>query len=180
MSKKLAASAKVFFIAVIIAAGMFAIAAMIMTSLEVNCELQDDLFYTCQARDTLFDITLSEMNADQVYAIERDLTCSGSGNKRGCSARAEFINTSGDRIALSRMYTDPDQVQKAVNALDPLMASKSSPIDMTFPPSTFVSIILISVGSCIVLLLLLVAVLMLFGKDSKEIEVQAIDLKKKN
>jgi hypothetical protein len=170
MSKKLAASAKVFFIAVITAVGMFAIFAPSLTSLEIYCDLQEDQFYTCQSSDTLLGQTLKKVNATQVYEIELDLTCKGSGNTRGCSAHAEFISATGDRIIVSSRYTDPSQVQKVVNALDPLMASKSTPIDMTFPPSTFVSVIMISIGSCVVILLLLVAVLMLFGKEVKQLE----------
>lgn len=180
MSKKLAASAKVFFIAVIIGVMMFAFFAPSLTSLEVHCDLQADQFYTCQSRDTFLGQTLKEVNATQVNGIESDLNCKGSGPNRGCSARAEFKTAAGDLIALSRMYTDPSQVQKVVNALDPLMASKSSPIDMTFSPSTFVSVILISAGSCVVIFLLLVAILMLFGKEAKDTEAHAIDLRKKN
>lgn len=180
MPRKIAASIRVVMIAVLVAVGTLAIAAFTMTSLEVHCDLQEDQFYTCQSRDTLLGVTLSEVNAEQVYAIERDLTCTGSGRNRGCSARAEFKTATGDLISLSKMYTDPDQVQKAVGDLTPLLSGKSTPIDMTFPPSTFVSVVIISVASCVFILLLFVALIMLFGKDVNELQPRAIDLRKKN
>lgn len=180
MLKKIAASLKVVFIAVLVAGGIIATGAFSMTSLEVICDLQDDQSYTCRSHDTLFGWALSEVNAEQVSGIEQDLTCGGAGKNKGCSAHAEFLTTTGDRIILSRLYTNTDQVEKAVNALESLMTSKSTPIDMTFPPSTFVSVAMISFGSCVFILLIFVAFIMLFGKDVKDIESNAIDLRKKN
>lgn len=180
MLKKIAAFFKVIWIGVLVAGGVLATAALTMTSLEVHCELQDYQLYTCQSRDTLLGWTLTESNATQVYGIERDLTCGGAGKNKGCSAHAEFKTSTADRVVLSRRYTDPDQVQKAVNVLEPLMTSKSTPIDMVFPPSTFVSVIMISVGSCIFIILLFVAIIQLFGKEVNDPQALVIDLRKKN
>ena len=180
MLKKIAASLKVVFIALLVGGGIIVMGAMSMTSLEVNCDLQADQSYTCQSRDTYLGLSFSEVTAEQVSGIEEDLTCGGAGKNKGCSAHAEFLTTTGERVILSRRYTDPDQVRKAVNALTPLMAAKSTPIEMTFPPSSLVSVIMISVGSCIFILLIFVAFIMLFGKDVKDLEANAIDLRKKN
>ena len=180
MLKKITASLKVVLIAVLVAGGIIAMGVLFMTSLEVRCDLQDNQSYTCQSRDTYLGLSFSEVNAEQVSSIEEDLTCGGAGKNKGCSAHAEFLTTAGERVILSRRYTNPDLVGKAVNALTPLMASKSTPIEMTFPPSSFVSVIMISVGSCIFILLMFIAFLMLFGKDGKDLESSAIDLRKKN
>jgi hypothetical protein len=178
--KKIAASLKVVLIALLVGGGTIVSGVMSMTSLEVSCDLQDDQSYSCQSRDTYLDWTFSEVNAEQVSSIEEDLTCGGAGKNKGCSAHAEFLTTTGDRVILSRRYTDPDQVRKAVNTLTPLLAGKSTPIEMTFPPSSLVSVIMISVGSCIFLLLIFVAFIMLFGKDVNDPESNVIDLRKKN
>lgn len=180
MRKKITASLQVFMIAALVAVGTIAMGSLFMVSLEVHCELQDDQSYICQARNTYLGWTLSEVNASQVYDVDQDLTCSGSGNKKGCSAHAEFLTTPGERVVVSRRYTDPSEVQKVVNALKPLMTGKSTLIDMVFPPSTFVSVTIISVASCIVILLLLTAIVMLFGKDGSELQPRVVDPVKKD
>ncbi|MCC7119525.1 MAG: hypothetical protein IT310_13455 [Anaerolineales bacterium] len=158
---------------------MTALFASLLTSLEVQCELQADQSYTCESRDVFFGWTLAEVHATQVYDIERNLDCRGAGPKKGCSAHAEFLTTTGDRIVLSRTYTESDQVQKAVNALKPLMADKSTPIEMTFPPMTFTLVIAIGSVSCVAVIFLLVAVIMVFGKDPKDLEARALDLRQR-
>ena len=180
MLKKIASFFKFIFVIALLAGGAMLTASLTMISLEVHCDLQDEQVYTCQSRDMLFGWTLSEVTADQVYGIERDLTCKGSGPNKGCSARAEFKTSSADRIVLSRRYNNPDQVQKVVNALGPLMEGKSTPIDMVFPPSTFVSVVMITIGACMFVLLLFVVAIQIFGKTVGDPNARVIDLRRKN
>jgi len=159
---------------------VFLLFGRLVSSLAVRCDLQNDQVYTCQARDTLFGVAISEVSAEQVYDIESELTCKGAGPNKGCSAHAEFNTATGETIILSALYTNPDQVQKAVNALKPLMADKATPIDMVFPPSTFTSIVMYSVISCLFFLFVLIALFFLFGKDPKDLKARTIDLRRKN
>lgn len=142
------------------------------TSLGVRCDLQSNQSYTCQARDTVFGITLITVNAEKVNDIEQDLTCKGAGPNRGCSAHAEFKTITRETIILSRLYTDPNEVQKAVNELKPLMVDKVTSIDIVFPPSSFTSIVFTSIGLCVFILFLFIGLIFMFGKDVKDLKVK--------
>lgn len=152
----------------------------IASSLKVHCDLQEDQFYTCQTRDTILGIPFSEVNAERVTAVEHELKCSGGGTTKRCSDRADFVTADGGRIRLSDIYIDVDQVPKMADTLNSLMAEKSTPIDLTFPPSTFTSVVTISMGSCLLIVFIFIAFIFLFGKDAKDLESRAIDLRKKN
>lgn len=152
----------------------------VASSLKVRCDLQEDQSYACQSRDAILGIPFTEVNAERVYAVEHELKCKGGGTTRGCNDRAYFITADGGRILLSGMYIDADQVPKMTDALNSLMAEKSTPIEATFPPSTFASVVTISVGSCLFILFLFIAFMTLFGKDAKDLESRAIDLRRKN
>ncbi|MBV6399954.1 MAG: hypothetical protein CNIPEHKO_00235 [Anaerolineales bacterium] len=167
-------------IGIVVMVVVFLSLGLLVSSLAVRCDLQNDQVYTCQARDTLFGVTIREVSAEQVYDISRELTCKGAGPNKGCSAHAEFNTATGETIILSTLYTNPDQVQKAVNALKPLMADKSTPIDIVFPPSTFTSVVIFSVVSCLFILFVLIALIFLFGKDPKDLKARTIDLRRKN
>lgn len=180
MLKKITGFFGLFIITILIAGTILFLFGGIASSLEVRCQLQEDQSYTCEARDVILGIRFSKVNAEQVSRLESDFSCGGSGTKRSCSERAHFITADGDRIRLSNIYTSTDQVPKMMGTLNSLMAEKSTPIEMTFPPSTFTSVVMISVGSCIFILLIFVAFIMLFGKDAKDLESNAIDLRKKN
>lgn len=128
------------------------------TALEVSCELQADKTYTCQVNETVLGWSISETQFDQVIDVDRDLNCSGSGKSKGCSARAEFQTPTGDRISLSGRFTDPDHVQKLVNAIKPLMQTRSTPINYTGARSPF---LLVSLTSCLTMAFILRAFLKL-------------------
>lgn len=174
MRKKIA----IIFIGIVVVVVMFFSFGGLVSSLAVYCKLDGNQLYTCQARDTLFGVSLSEAHAEQVNNIERELTCKGAGPNKGCSAHAEFKTAPGETIILSALYTNPDQVEKAVDTLKLLMADKATTIDVVFPPSRFTSIVLISVVSCLSILFVLVAIVFLFGKDPKDLESHAIDLRR--
>lgn len=142
------------------------------SSLAVRCDLQNDQLYTCRSSSIILGITLLEVNAEQVNDIERDLTCKGAGPNRGCSAHAEFKTTTGDSIILSKLYTDPDQVQKMVDELKSLMADKVTSIDIVFPPSTFTSVVLNTIGGCVFILFLFIGLIFIFGKDAKDLKLR--------
>lgn len=142
------------------------------SSLAVRCDLQNDQLYTCRSSSIILGITLLEVNAEQVNDIERDLTCKGAGPNRGCSAHAEFITATGETITLSKLYTDPGQVQKMVNELKPLMADKATSIDIVFSPSTFMSVVLNTIGGCVFILFLLIGLIFMFGKDAKDLKLR--------
>ena len=179
MLKKITTLFKGFILVLFIAAILFIVGG-IASSLGVRCDLQENQYYTCQAHDILLGITLSEVTAGQVYGLDYDFDCGGSGTKRSCSDRANFITADGDRIRLSNLYISTDQVPKMVDTLNSLMAKKSTPINMVFPPTTFTSIVTISIISCVLILFTFTTLLFLFGKDAKDLESHAIDLRKKS
>jgi len=180
MLKKITGFFGTLITAILIAGAALFLFGGIASSLEVRCQLQEDQSYTCEGRDVILGIRFSKVNAEQVNRLERDFSCGGSGTKRSCSERAYFITADGNRIRLSNIYISTDQVPEMVDTLNSLMAEKSTPIDKVFPPSTFISIITISIGSCLLILFLFISVMLLFGKNVKDIETHAIDLRQKN
>lgn len=142
------------------------------SSLAVRCDLQNDQLYTCQSNSVVLGITFLEVNAEQVNDIARDLTCKGAGPNKGCSAHAEFITATGETITLSKLYTDSGQVQKMVDELKPLMADKATSIDIVFSPSTFMSVVLNTIGGCVFMLFLLIGLIFIFGKDAKDLKLR--------
>jgi hypothetical protein len=154
MFKKFIAFIGDLLLIVVVSGAIILFSQSLITSEHVNCELQQDQLYTCNTEDVIFGLKVSGVTAEKVYDIDYDLKCSKSSKARGCVAYAAFQIEGSEPTLLSKRYKNPDQVQKMVNILKPLMAEKDALIDMSFPPSTF-SIILVILFEAIFGLLIL-------------------------
>ncbi len=155
-------------IALIASVLVFGFGGLASTSLGINCELQNDGTYTCQARDTLLGWTVSEKQAEHVVGLEQHVKCSGSGNKRGCSQISEFVTATGERIQLSRLFTtSQSQVTELVNTVNGLIKTKSTPIHYTSGFSPWLTFD-VCLSSFILIMLLLRAFLRLSLKNKDE------------
>ncbi|MBK6794289.1 MAG: hypothetical protein IPG80_17525 [Anaerolineales bacterium] len=158
MVKKIAVFIWDILLAIIAGTLSFGFNTPFSTSLEIQCELQPDKTYICQVRESIFNWTISEQSYEQIIDMDRDLNCSGSGKNKGCSASAQFQTPVGEFISVSRLFTDPTQVQKLISAVKPLMQTRSTPIQYE---ATRSPIILISVTACLTMVFLLRAFLKL-------------------
>ncbi|GMV32473.1 MAG: hypothetical protein DYG85_05105 [Chloroflexi bacterium CFX1] len=178
MFKKIVKFIATFIIVFFIGGAALFLLGGVASSLKVRCKLQGDQLYTCQSHDAILGIPFTTVRADRVSAVEHELKCEGGGTTKRCSDRAYFITADGGRILVSGIYIDTDQVPKMADALNSLMAEKTTPIDAAFSPSTFASVVTLSVCSCLFILFIFIAFITLFGKDAKDLESRAIDLRR--
>jgi hypothetical protein len=155
-------------LALVIGAVSIAFNLPFSTSLELHCELEPDNTYTCLVRETVLNYTLSESQYKNVISTFRDLNCSGSGSKRGCSANGEFHTSTGEKLVFTRSYTDSTRVQQLVNEVDGAMAAGTTPIDFSGKRYPIIGICL---AAFMTPLFLLVAILKIFPrpKDGKPV-----------
>jgi hypothetical protein len=85
-----------------------------MNSTDINCHRQANETYTCQFKTLFFGrVQIREREIENIVDIvkERDI-CDD-----GCSYRAEFVTSEGDREPLSSVWTDEGPVLEQVNTI---------------------------------------------------------------